>query len=254
MYVANTDGNCRLIFQTDNDHLLISSAPPLDRVGPWREDPEAALRADLESDPVTGPLIDGTNLDGPVRGTIKERHFFRTATGPGWVLVGDAGHHKDWLIGDGITEALMQARSLAIAISVWTDQALVQWWRARDVAGIPYHFFGHDEGAAASPSELQCLVFSRVNEMPEFRNRMADIFEHRLSPYDLVPVPKILAWTIAGAVAGRPSLVGQFLAMGRHVSAITKELNARKRLLEEAVETGVDPTLATTIDEMVNSF
>ena len=63
MYVANTAGHTRLIFQTDKDQLLIGSAPPLDQVGPWRENPEAALRADLASDPVTGPLIDGTVLD-----------------------------------------------------------------------------------------------------------------------------------------------------------------------------------------------
>ena len=83
-------------------------------------------------------MVDGTYRDGQVRGTVSERHFFRTATGPGWVLVGDAGHHKDWLVGDGITEALLQARSLAVAITVSTDEALTQWWRARDVAGIAW--------------------------------------------------------------------------------------------------------------------
>ena len=254
MYVANTDGNVRLIFQTDNDQLLISSAPPLDQVGSWRKDPEAALRADLESDPVTGPLIDGTQLDGRVRGTISERHFFRTATGPGWVLVGDAGHHKDWLIGDGITEALLQARSLAVAITVQTDQALIQWWRARDVAGIPYHFFGQDEGAAGPPTELDCLVFSHVNEIPEYRSRMADIFEHRLSAYNAFPTSKILTWTLRGALRGRPGLLGQFLAKGRHISAITKELNVRKRLVKEAVEPGIDPALATVIHDLMDGF
>lgn len=254
MYVANTNGNIRLIFQTDNDQLLISSAPPLDQVASWREDPEAALRADLESDPVTGPLIDGTHLDGRVRGTINERHFFRTATGPGWVLVGDAGHHKDWLIGDGITEALLQARSLAIAITVETDQALIQWWRARDVAGVAHHFFARDQGAADPPTELDCLVFSHVNEIPEYRARMAATFEHQISPYEAFPVSKILAWTLGGALRGRPGLIGQFLAMGRHVSAITKELNVRKSLLEEAVEPGIDPGLATVIHDLVDGF
>ena len=203
---------------------------------------------------MTGPLIDGTHLDGRVRGTISERHFFRAASGPGWVLVGDAGHHKDWLIGDGITEALLQARSLAVAITVGTDRALIQWWRARDVAGIPYHFFGHDEGAAAPPTALQCLVFSHVNEIPEYKSRMAATFEHQLSPYDAFPVSRLLAWTLGGALRGRPGLVGEFLAMGRHVSAITKELNARKRLLAEAVQPGIDPALATVIDEWVDGF
>ena len=42
--------------------------------------------------------------------------------------------------------------------------------------------------------------------------------------------------------------------MGRHVSAITKELNVRKRLLEEAVEPGIDPGLATVIHDLVDCF
>ena len=42
--------------------------------------------------------------------------------------------------------------------------------------------------------------------------------------------------------------------MGRHVSAITKGLNARKRLVEEAVEPGIDPALATVIHDLMDSF
>ena len=254
MYVANTNGDMRLIFQTDDDQLLISSAPPLDQIGPWRENPEAALRADLASDPVTGPLIDGTKLDGQVRGTVSERHFFRTASGPGWVLVGDAGHHKDWLIGDGITEAFLQSRSLAAAITVETNEALTQWWRARDVAALPHHFFAHDEGAASAPTALQCLVFKHVNEIPEYRARLASVFEHQISPYDAFPVSKLLGWTIGGALRGHPGLIAQFLAMGRHVSAIKKESKARKRLLEESMRPGVEPALAAEIEKLVSGF
>ena len=254
LYVANTAGNVRLVFQTDNDQLLISSAPPLDQVASWRADPEAALRADLESDPLIAPLVDGTHRDGQVRGTVSERHFFRTATGPGWVLVGDAGHHKDWLIGDGITEALLQAQSLAVAITVGTDQALVQWWRARDVAGVPYHFFAREQGAAAAPTDLECLVFAHANEIPKYRDRFAAVFEHRLSPYDLVPVPQVLAWTLGGVLRGQPGLVAQLVAKGRGDSAVAKELKARKRFLNEAREPGIDPALATVIDELVGSF
>ena len=86
----------------------------------WRTDPDAALIADLASDSTTGPLIAGSAPDGRIRGTVKERYFFRRAAGNGWTLVGDAGHHKEFVIGDGITEALLQARSLAAAIAQGT--------------------------------------------------------------------------------------------------------------------------------------
>ena len=113
MYVANTDGHIRVIFQTDHDQLLIGSLPPVEQALAWRTDPEAALISDLASDSTTGPLVAGSAPDGPVRGTVKERYFFRRGAGNGWTLVGDAGHHKEFVIGDGITEALLQARSLA---------------------------------------------------------------------------------------------------------------------------------------------
>ena len=122
MYVANTDGHIRVIFQTDHDQLLIGSLPPVERAMAWRTDPGSALIADLASDSTTGPLIAGSAPQERVRGTLKERYFFRRAAGNGWALVGDAGHHKEFVIGDGITEALLQARSLASAIAKGTDR------------------------------------------------------------------------------------------------------------------------------------
>ncbi|GAA4264258.1 NAD(P)/FAD-dependent oxidoreductase [Dactylosporangium darangshiense] len=48
-----------------------------------------------------------------LRGTNQQRNFFRQAWGPGWVLVGDAGHHKDSITARGITDAFEQAAILA---------------------------------------------------------------------------------------------------------------------------------------------
>ena len=41
MYLANTDGHIRAIFQTDHD--LIGSLPPVEEGMTWRGDPDAAL-------------------------------------------------------------------------------------------------------------------------------------------------------------------------------------------------------------------
>jgi 2-polyprenyl-6-methoxyphenol hydroxylase-like FAD-dependent oxidoreductase len=46
-------------------------------------------------------------------GTGDQRNFFRTAAGPGWALVGDAGHHSDAITAHGITHAFLQAQLLA---------------------------------------------------------------------------------------------------------------------------------------------
>ena len=234
MYVANTDGHIRVIFQTDHDQLLIGSLPPVEQAMAWRTDPEVALITDLASDSTTSPLIAGSAPEGRVRGTLKERYFFRRAAGNGWALVGDAGHHKEFVIGDGITEALLQARSLASAIAQGTDAALHRWWRARDVEALPYFFLGQDEGALGPPMELQQIVFSHVARTPALRARMAATMEHQLAPNETFSVRQVLWWTLGAALRGSLGVIPQFVAMGRRGSAINRELRLRRRLLAEA--------------------
>jgi flavin-dependent dehydrogenase len=234
MYLANTEGHIRVIFQTDHDQLLIGSLPPVEQAMAWRTDPDVALIADLTSDSTTGPLIAGSAPDGPVRGTVKERYFFRRAAGNGWALVGDAGHHKEFVIGDGITEALLQARSLASAIAQGTDAALHRWWRARDVEALPLFFLGQDEGALGPPMELQQVVFSHAARTPALRARIAATMEHQLSPQATFHVRQVLWWTLGAAFQGSLRVVPEFIAMARRGAAIDRELRLRRQLLAEA--------------------
>jgi flavin-dependent dehydrogenase len=234
MYVANTNGHIRVIFQTDRDQLLIGSLPPVSQALAWRRDPEVALTADLASDGTTGPLIAGSKPEDPIRGVVKERYFFRRAAGNGWTLVGDAGHHKEFVIGDGITEALLQARSLAFAIARGTDAALHRWWRARDVEALPYFFLGQDEGAPGPPMRLQQVVFSHVAKVPSLQARMAATIEHQLSPFETFPGRQVLWWALGAAFRGSLSVLPDFMAMGRRGAAAKRELSLRQRLLAEA--------------------
>lgn len=231
MYVGHSNGDIRIIFQTDYDQLLIGSLPPVEKTKSWQSEPLKALKDDLSGDPVTGPLIEGAQPDGRVRGTVKERYFFRQGSGPGWALVGDAGHHKEFVIGDGITEALIQAKSLAEAIKEDKDEALIRWWRARDVEALPLFFFGQDEGALAPPPELQYVVFNHVAKRPDLVEQMALVMEHKVSPYAALPVSKILQWALAVALRGRIGVIPQFLAMGKRASMVQKEWQSRKKLL-----------------------
>ncbi|HYM96526.1 MAG TPA: NAD(P)/FAD-dependent oxidoreductase [Candidatus Sulfotelmatobacter sp.] len=50
------------------------------------------------------------------RGSADLPNFYRTAYGSGWVLVGDAGHHKDPATGFGISDAFAAAEVLATAV------------------------------------------------------------------------------------------------------------------------------------------
>lgn len=44
-----------------------------------------------------------------MRSAVRFPNHVRTATGPGWALVGDAGYHRDPLTGHGMTDAFRDA-------------------------------------------------------------------------------------------------------------------------------------------------
>lgn len=233
MYIGHRGNSVHVIFQTDDNQLLLGSAPEVAEAETWRHDPRTALLADLAADPVVAPLVASNNPDGKIRGVIRERYFFRSAAGPGWALVGDAGHHKDFIIGDGITEALLQARDLARAISAEaSDRALQRWWRARDVRALPHFFFAQQEGEPGPPPELDHVVFSHLSREPDLRGRMAAVMDHQLSPFEALPVGTVARWMLGAALRGRFSVLPEFLAAGRRASMVSREMAERQKLLD----------------------
>ncbi len=233
LYVGSIGLDTRVIFQTDNDQLLIGSLPPVEVAKSWREDPLAALKRNLSEDPDAGPLVADSDPASTVRGTLKERYFFRQGAGKGWALVGDAGHHKEFVVGDGITEALIQAKSLAKALSDGTEEALSLWWRTRDVEALPGYFWGRDEGSLDSPAELEMLIFARVAKDEHLKRLMIRLPEHQCSPYDALPIDAVLAPLLSGVLRGRFGVIKEFLAQGRRISEYKKTLGERTRLLRE---------------------
>ncbi|MDP3773753.1 MAG: NAD(P)/FAD-dependent oxidoreductase [Gemmatimonadales bacterium] len=234
MYFSHLAGETGVIFPTDHDQLLIGSWPPADRAAAWRADPDGALQATLASEPLIGPLIRDARPVGKVRGTVKERFFFRTGVGAGWALVGDAGHHKDFVIGDGITEALLQARSLAKAVIAGSDAALYRWWRARDVAALPWYFVGHEVGAPGPLPELHRLLFSQLDTLPALKARLIETIDRRRSPLELIPALQLLWWALVSALRGRPQITAELLAAAGRAAATYRELRTRRKLLAEA--------------------
>ncbi len=236
VYIGHVGADIRAIFQTDDEQLLIGSLPPVRVARTWSREARAALKRNLAEGPVTGPLVEGADPEGSVRGTLKERYFFRRGAGPGWALVGDAGHHKEFVVGDGITEALIQARSLAEAIREGGDRALVHWWRRRDVEALPTYFWGRDEGSLEPPSRLEALVLERVARDERLERRMTRLPEHECSPYEAVPVGVVLSALARALVKGRFEVIPEFAAQVRRMARYRRALRERERLLSEVRE------------------
>lgn len=86
-------------------------------------------------------------------GTREERfagmasipNFFRTAAGPGWALVGDAGYHKDPIAAQGISDAFRDVDLLSDAVHAGLsgtepmDDSLATFASRRDQEAFPWY-------------------------------------------------------------------------------------------------------------------
>ena len=107
----------------------------------FRRDPLTAYLSEWRSRPALADLLGEGQIAEPLRGTAALPTFFRTSSGPGWALAGDAGHHKDPAIARGIADAFRDADLMASAvIEGWhgdLDAALAEYSRQRDRCAIP---------------------------------------------------------------------------------------------------------------------
>ncbi|WP_150242310.1 NAD(P)/FAD-dependent oxidoreductase [Nocardiopsis quinghaiensis] len=83
----------------------------------------------------------------PFRPMRNPDNYYRTAHGPGWALVGDAGYHKDPFTGWGMADAFIHAEMLADRLHEGlsgkrpVDEALADYAAARDEESAPVYDF-----------------------------------------------------------------------------------------------------------------
>jgi len=104
------------VFPTDGGLVNVSMSRPLDRYDEIRNDVAGSFERDLARLPAVEAILDEGERAAPYHGTGDLPNYFREAWGPGWVLVGDALHHKDPLLAQGISDAFVQAGKLAAAL------------------------------------------------------------------------------------------------------------------------------------------
>jgi 2-polyprenyl-6-methoxyphenol hydroxylase-like FAD-dependent oxidoreductase len=104
------------LFPVVHDRALAFVQAPRREFEAFRADPATHYRAEFAERPMLAELIgDGEPVE-KLRGIGELPTFFRVSAGPGWALVGDAGHHKDPVIARGIADAFRDADLLSAAI------------------------------------------------------------------------------------------------------------------------------------------
>jgi hypothetical protein len=165
------------------------------------------------------------------------RGFFRQSAGPGWVLVGDAGHFKDPTPGQGIADALRQAERLAREIeralgggNGGPDDVLRAWWRWRDEDAWEMYWFADDLGARGPTPPLRREVQRRIAADPDLTTATVRVFNHELRPSE-VYTPAFSLSTLAAALRRRR---GQRRAILRETRELVRSEVCHRRAARKA--------------------
>lgn len=168
------------IFPTNRDLVLVGVAFPRTQLPQWRGQHRERLLARLRACELTAPVVEGDPVSDVI-GFVKSRFFFRQAAGPGWALVSDAGLFIDPAPALGISDALRDARSLASAIVEGGDEALVRYWRERDVCSIALFEQARGMGEPGYNNPLTRLIYRKVAADAALTARMVEWSSLRLA-------------------------------------------------------------------------
>lgn len=149
-----------MAFPCPDDRMLVLFMGPAEEVREFRRDPEGTWERKVALNPSLARRVAGATNATKIRSTPDVPAFFRASSGPGWALVGDAGHFKDPVIAQGIRDAVRFGRLLGEQAAPHLhdpralDQALLRAERRRDRECQGTYHWGNRESRAVPSSSL----------------------------------------------------------------------------------------------------
>jgi 2-polyprenyl-6-methoxyphenol hydroxylase-like FAD-dependent oxidoreductase len=230
--VWRPDDRFMLACPSDNGLYQVMLGPEIRELPRWREDLERTFMEYASGCAPVAEALSGARRVGKFFGKLRWEGFFREASGPGWVLLGDAGHFKDIGPGQGISDAFRQADALAPAIMAGLarsdqvlDRALADWGRWRDEDVTDHYWFAVDLGKAGPPPAAIPVLMKRLLAQGKV-DLFLDLYNHRTKPSRVVTPPRVLGAT-ARLLAQRGC---ERRALMREVAGLVAEDAHRRRL------------------------
>ncbi|HEY3772927.1 MAG TPA: NAD(P)/FAD-dependent oxidoreductase [Solirubrobacteraceae bacterium] len=169
----------------------------------FRQDHEAAFMNHARACGPVAATLQSAHAEGRMLGMLRFESFLREASGPGWALVGDAGHFKDPAPGQGISDAFRQVEALAPIIvraiheaPQTLDEELTAWARWRDRDAAEHYWLAADFGAAGRAPATVVEVTRRLYEKGR-TEELGDVFLHRRKPSTVFAPPLVIRATAA---------------------------------------------------------
>ena len=153
-----------LAFPTNDGFTCIAVGGGVDNFHEFRKDIEGSYHHVLAGVGSLAERMRGARRETRVEGTADQPNFFRKPYGPGWALVGDAGYHRDFITGLGITDAFRDAECLANAIDAGLagrepiEEALAAYERERNEIATPLYEFTTNLAQLTEPPSAELFA------------------------------------------------------------------------------------------------
>jgi len=173
---------------TNNQLTLVGALWPIDQFPTIRTDAKGHFQKALDLAPDFAELVRAGKQEGQLIGTSDLPNFYRKAFGPGWALVGDAGHNEDPILAHGISNAFLDAELLTEALDDGFSErrplpeALQTYQQQRDAMTLPFYEQNSQAARLAPPSEVEVQVIEALRANPAERTRYLATMQGSLSP------------------------------------------------------------------------
>ncbi|KUJ69189.1 hypothetical protein ACZ90_12625 [Streptomyces albus subsp. albus] len=209
----------------DSGLYIVGVSPQQHELDAFRADLDGSIAAHIQAcAPIAAALADARRATR-IYGIQRFQGYFREAAGPGWVLVGDAGHFKDPAGGRGIGDAFHQAERLAPGIEAAlggpaeaVDRVTADFGRWRDRTYAEYYGLAADLGVAGPIAAVVPETVRRLHARGRI-GEVLDLLSHRASVLDVLTPARVLGATgrllLRGGAdgGGRRALLGQVSAL-----------------------------------------
>jgi flavin-dependent dehydrogenase len=248
LWLAKTGDLALLAAPTDGDLFLVAVVPSLADKARYLADTTGSFLAGLSRFEQVAAVVGDAKLAGPVRTMARWHGYFRDATGPGWVLAGDAGHFKDPTPGQGIADAFRQVERLAPAIRTGLsrgtlDAQLESWGRWRDQDAWEMYWFATDIGAPGVTPPIVIEMIRQVVASPRGGERFLKVLDHDLAPSKVFSPWR--AMSAAVSLAAHRSVPVR--SVGRELGRMVHQEVSRARSRRQPVYAEPEPAEAETV-------
>lgn len=186
--VADATGISALL---DDDTFIIMLNTPMRTAEQFLADRDGSFDRELAKWPELATAVSNAVQVGPTKILRKWHGYFRTAVGPGWALVGDAGHFKDYSPGQGMADAFRHSEALADAIvnglaAGDIDRELLKWWRWRDTDAAQMYVFATALGDVDVPAVITDSLFRLWQRRDSLLRFISVIGDRTIRPLGIV--------------------------------------------------------------------